>query len=150
MCAARRRRRSGPQVEGWWSPGAHLPRRDAARRRQTAGRRQLARRRRAGDALLLRFLHFYPSQQKALAPGRGCACAASCAAASSAARWCTRRSRPAGAPLPQALTPVYPTSAQLPQAYLRKAVASALGRAPLHELLPARWCRRGCRRCATR
>ncbi len=41
-----------------------------------------------------------------------------------------------GAPLPAALTPVYPTSAQLPQAYLRKAVVSALGRAPLHEVLP--------------
>ena len=39
-------------------------------------------------------------------------------------------------PLPTALTPVYPTSAQLPQAYLRKAVVSALARAPLHELLP--------------
>jgi ATP-dependent DNA helicase RecG len=32
-------------------------------------------------------------------------------------------------PLPQALTPVYPSSAALPQAYLRKAVASALARA---------------------
>jgi ATP-dependent DNA helicase RecG len=43
----------------------------------------------------------------------------------------------ANTPLPAALTPVYPSSAQLPQAYLRKAVASALMRAPLHELLPA-------------
>jgi ATP-dependent DNA helicase RecG len=42
-----------------------------------------------------------------------------------------------GAPLAQALTPVYPTSAQLPQAYLRKAVAGCLQRAPLGELLPA-------------
>jgi hypothetical protein len=41
-----------------------------------------------------------------------------------------------GAALPAALTPVYPTSAQLPQAYLRKAVVSALARAPLHEVLP--------------
>jgi ATP-dependent DNA helicase RecG len=41
-----------------------------------------------------------------------------------------------GAPLPVALTPVYPSSAQLPQAYLRKAVISALGRAPLAEVLP--------------
>jgi ATP-dependent DNA helicase RecG len=39
-------------------------------------------------------------------------------------------------PLPTALTPVYPSSAQLPQAYLRKAIVSALGRAPLQELLP--------------
>jgi ATP-dependent DNA helicase RecG len=40
------------------------------------------------------------------------------------------------APLPSVLTPVYPSSAQLPQAYLRKAVASALMRAPLAEILP--------------
>jgi ATP-dependent DNA helicase RecG len=32
---------------------------------------------------------------------------------------------------------VYPTVSQLPQAYLRKAIASALQRAPLHEVLPA-------------
>jgi ATP-dependent DNA helicase RecG len=35
-----------------------------------------------------------------------------------------------------ALTPVYPASAQLPQPYLRRAIASALERCPLHELLP--------------
>jgi ATP-dependent DNA helicase RecG len=40
-------------------------------------------------------------------------------------------------PLASTLTPVYPTSAQLPQAYLRKAVASALERADLSELVPA-------------
>jgi len=39
-------------------------------------------------------------------------------------------------PLATALTPVYPTSAQLPQAYLRKAVAANLARADLAELLP--------------
>ena len=41
-----------------------------------------------------------------------------------------------GAPLARALTPVYPTSAQLPQVYLRKAVASGLARADLAEHLP--------------
>jgi ATP-dependent DNA helicase RecG len=45
--------------------------------------------------------------------------------------------KPASTPLPTTLTPVYPTSAQLPQAYLRKAVASALQRAPIDEVLPA-------------
>src|SRR5690606_38776776 len=39
-------------------------------------------------------------------------------------------------PLASALTPIYPTSAGLPQAYLRKAVAGALSRAPLDEVLP--------------
>ena len=48
-----------------------------------------------------------------------------------------------GAPLPSALTPVYPTSAQLPQAYLRKAVAAGLARADLSERLPAELLPRG-------
>ncbi len=38
--------------------------------------------------------------------------------------------------LPSALTPVYPTSAGLPQAYLRKAVAGALSRVDLAETIP--------------
>jgi ATP-dependent DNA helicase RecG len=89
--------------------------------------------------LLLRFLHFYPSQQKTLAAG-----------VRLRARGELRRGffgreivHPTirlvapGAPLPQALTPVYPAGAQLPQAYLRKAIASALARAPLQEVLPA-------------
>ena len=42
----------------------------------------------------------------------------------------------ADTPLPASLTPVYPTSAQLPQAYLRKVVASAMARVPLAEVLP--------------
>ncbi|MEO7938551.1 MAG: ATP-dependent DNA helicase RecG, partial [Burkholderiaceae bacterium] len=40
-----------------------------------------------------------------------------------------------GALLPDALTPVYPTSAGLPQAYLRKAIAGALGRVDLSETI---------------
>jgi ATP-dependent DNA helicase RecG len=39
--------------------------------------------------------------------------------------------------LPEGLTPIYPTSAQLPQAYLRKAVLGGLARADLSETLPA-------------
>ncbi len=50
----------------------------------------------------------------------------------------------AGAELPTALTPVYPTVAGLPQGYLRKAVMGALARADLSEtmadtLLPKHW-----------
>ncbi|MCE4540124.1 ATP-dependent DNA helicase RecG [Pelomonas sp. P7] len=89
--------------------------------------------------LLLRFLHFYPAQQRQM---------------SAATRLRVRGEARVGffgremvhpvvkvvdddTPLAQALTPVYPTSAQLPQAYLRKAVASGLARADLRELLPA-------------
>ncbi|MBP6898606.1 MAG: ATP-dependent DNA helicase RecG [Burkholderiaceae bacterium] len=91
-----------------------------------------------GGELVLRFLNFYPNHQKTLAEG-----------ARVRVRGEVRHGffgremvHPAfkavepGAPLAQALTPVYPTSAQLPQAYLRKAVAGALRRAPLDELLP--------------
>ncbi len=106
---------------------------------ETRPRRQLiVRLRDGGEELLLRFLHFYPSQQKSLAFGvrvrvrgevRG-------------GFFGREMVHPAlrlvddGSPLPSALTPVYPSSAQLPQAYLRKAIASALARAPLQELLP--------------
>lgn len=43
----------------------------------------------------------------------------------------------AGGDLPQALTPVYPATAGLPQAYLRRAIASAMQRVQLPETLPA-------------
>ncbi len=92
----------------------------------------------SGAALTLRLLHFYPSNQKTLAVG-----------ATVRARGEVRvgffgremvhpvfKAVAPDAPLPQALTPVYPASAQLPQAYLRKAVASGLARAPLAEVLP--------------
>ncbi len=89
--------------------------------------------------LILRFVHFYPSHEKTLAPG---------------ARVRVRGElrggffgreivHPAfkaiepGAPLARELTPVYPTSAQLPQAYLRKAVMAGLSRARLDEIVPA-------------
>ncbi len=91
----------------------------------------------AGDALVLRFLNFYPSQQKALAPGTRVRVRGELRGGFLGREMVHPAVKPAGAALPQALTPVYPTSAQLPQAYLRKAVASALGRAALGEVLPA-------------
>ena len=91
-----------------------------------------------GGELLLRFLHFHPGQHKAMAPG--CRLRARGEARISAFGremvHPTVRAVEPGTPLPQSLTPVYPTSAALPQAYLRKVVASALQRAPLDEVLP--------------
>jgi ATP-dependent DNA helicase RecG len=103
-------------------------------------RRQLVvRLRDDSGVLVLRFLHFYPSHQKSLTAG-----------ARVRVRGEVRngffgpemvhphfKTVEPGAPLAQSLTPVYPTSAALPQAYLRKAVAAGLARAPLHEVLPA-------------
>jgi ATP-dependent DNA helicase RecG len=90
-----------------------------------------------GESLVLRFLNFYPSQQKQLAVGQRVRVRGELRGGFLGREMVHPTVKPAGAPLPTALTPVYPTSAQLPQAYLRKAIASALARAPLQELLPA-------------
>ena len=92
----------------------------------------------SGAELVLRFLNFYPSHLKTFAPGalvrvrgeiRG----------GFLGREMVHPSFKAvapGAPLASSLTPVYPTTAQLPQPYLRKAIAASLARAPLQEVLP--------------
>jgi ATP-dependent DNA helicase RecG len=90
-----------------------------------------------GEPLVLRFLNFYGSQQKAYAPGRRLRVRGELRGGAFFGREMVHpKVTPADAPLPQALTPVYPTSAQLPQAYLRKAVHMALAHAPLAEVLP--------------
>jgi len=89
--------------------------------------------------LVLRWLNFYPSQQKQLAPGRLVRVRGEVRGGFLGLEIVhpVLKVVEPGTPLPQALTPVYPSTAALPQAYLRKAVASALARAPLHEILPA-------------
>jgi ATP-dependent DNA helicase RecG len=89
--------------------------------------------------LILRFLNFYPSQQKVLQPGarlrvfgevRG-------------GFWGSEIIHPrfhvlhGDEALPTALTPVYPTTAGLGQATLRKLIGRALTEADLGEILPA-------------
>ena len=88
--------------------------------------------------LLLRLLHFYPSHQKTLAVGQTVRARGEVRAGFFGREMVHPEFRAVApdTPLPQVLTPVYPSSAALPQAYLRKAVVSALGRAPLHEILP--------------
>ena len=92
-----------------------------------------------GNDLVLRFLHFYPSQQKTLAVGR-------LVRARGEARggfFGLEMVHPAvkvvtsATPLPTSLTPVYPSTVQLSQAVLRKAVAGGLARADLDEIVPA-------------
>ena len=83
-----------------------------------------------GGECQLRFFNFYPNQQKAWAVGsqlrvRGVL------QGGQFERYMLHPSVHlwgAGQALPQALTPVYPSSASLAQAYLRKAVAGALAR----------------------
>ncbi|CAN5823842.1 ATP-dependent DNA helicase RecG [soil metagenome] len=90
------------------------------------------------DELILRFLHFYPSQQKALAVGTRVRVRGEVRGGFFGLEMVHPVSKVVteATPLATALTPVYPTSAQLPQLYLRKAVAAGLKRADLRELLP--------------
>ena len=93
----------------------------------------------AGDTLLLRFLHFYPSHQKTLAEGQRVRVRGEARGGFFGREMVHPgfKAVDADAPLATALTPVYPTSAALPQAYLRRAVSSALQRADLSETVPA-------------
>jgi ATP-dependent DNA helicase RecG len=90
------------------------------------------------DSITLRFLNFYPSHQKALAAGQRVRVRGEARTGFFGREMVHPHFKGVDAhtPLAAALTPVYPTSAQLPQLYLRKAVAAALKRAPLDELLP--------------
>jgi ATP-dependent DNA helicase RecG len=106
---------------------------------QVRGRRVLVVRLHDDSAdLVLRFLHFYPSHQKALAVGRRVRVRGEARGGFFGLEMVhpSFKAVDEATPLATALTPVYPTSAQLPQAYLRKAVEANLARADLHELLP--------------
>lgn len=91
-----------------------------------------------GQTLVLRFLNFYPSHQKSLARGVRVRVRGELRGGFLGREMVhpAFKAVESGAPLAEALTPVYPTVAQLPQAYLRKAVGAALTRAPLQEVLP--------------
>ena len=91
------------------------------------------------DELILRFLHFYPSQQKALAAGQLLRVRGEIRHGFFGREMVHPAFRPVSedTPLPSTLSPVYPTSAQLPQAYLGKAISGALARVDLSECLPA-------------
>ena len=90
-------------------------------------------------SLLLRFLHFYPSQQKQMTVDTRLRVRGEARIGFFGREMVhpVVKVVDADTPLAQSLTPVYPASAQLPQAYLRKAVASGLARADLREILPA-------------
>ena len=106
---------------------------------ETRPRRQLVVRM-ADDSgeLTLRFLHFYPSQQKAMPVGQRVRVRGELRVGFFGKEMVhpAVKAVTEDTPLAQAMTPVYPASAQLPQAYLRKAVAGGLQRAALGEVLP--------------
>ncbi|MDB5744831.1 MAG: ATP-dependent helicase RecG [Polaromonas sp.] len=89
------------------------------------------------DTCLLRFLNFYPSHQKTLSVGARVRVRGELRGGFLGREMMHPHFKLAGGELPGALTPVYPTSAGLPQVYLRKAVLSGLARADLSETIPA-------------
>ena len=88
--------------------------------------------------LHLRFLNFYPSQQKQLAIGKKIRALGEARMGYYGMEMVHPKCRVAGAdtPLKQALTPVYPTTAGLPQATLTKQIQSALNELELSDTLP--------------
>ena len=92
----------------------------------------------AGDELILRFLNFYGSQVKQMAIGERLRVRGDARGGFFGLEMVHPSVRPVDVdtPLPQALTPVYPSTAGVSQAYLRKAIDNAVARTPLPELLP--------------
>ena len=88
------------------------------------------------DTVVLRFFNFYPSQQKQMAVGSRIRARGELRGGFAGLTMMHPTVRAAGGALPAALTPVYPTVAQLSQPYLRKAVQAGLARADLSESLP--------------
>ncbi|ADE10553.1 ATP-dependent DNA helicase RecG [Sideroxydans lithotrophicus] len=88
--------------------------------------------------LYLRFLNFYPSQQKQLAVGKRIRALGEPRMGFFGDEMVHPKCRVAGesVPLKQALTPVYPTTAGLPQATLTKHIHAALNELPLDDTLP--------------
>jgi ATP-dependent DNA helicase RecG len=84
----------------------------------------------------LRFFSFYPSHQKTLSVGALLRIRGEIKGGFWGRQMMHPAFRLAGGELPTALTPIYPTVAQLPQPYLRRAVQSGLARADLSETVP--------------
>ena len=78
------------------------------------------------DTCTLRFFNFYPSQQKAVAVGNRLRLRGEVRGGFMGRTMMHPSFHASGGELPKALTPTYPTSAGLPQSYLRKAVHSGV------------------------
>ena len=91
-----------------------------------------------GGELYLRFLNFYPSQQKQLAVGKQIRAVGEVRMGHYGLEMVHPKCRAVGddTPLQQSLTPVYPTTAGLSQPILRKLISNALETLPLSDTLP--------------
>jgi ATP-dependent DNA helicase RecG len=97
------------------------------------------------EELALRFFNFYPSQlkqfQRAAAAGQLVRAYGEVRAGFFGAEMAHPRYRivSEGEPLPESLTPVYPTTAGVSQSEIRESVLRELGRVALEDTLPARF-----------
>ncbi|HTN94228.1 MAG TPA: ATP-dependent DNA helicase RecG [Gallionella sp.] len=91
-----------------------------------------------GGELYLRFLNFYPSQQKQLAVGQQIRAVGETRMGHYGLEMVHPKCRVVedDTPLQLSLTPVYPTTAGLAQSVLRKLIANALETLPLDDTLP--------------
>jgi ATP-dependent DNA helicase RecG len=91
-----------------------------------------------GGELYLRFLNFYPSQQKQLAVGKQIRAVGEVRIGHYGLEMVHPKCRAVDddTPLQQSLTPVYPTTAGLSQPILRKLISNALETLPLSDTLP--------------
>lgn len=92
-----------------------------------------------GAILNLRFIHFYPSHQKQLAPGQRVRALGEIKRGYERCEMIHPKIKsPDKQALATSLTPIYPTTNGLTQPVLRKAVQAALAQVDMHEILPAR------------
>ena len=86
--------------------------------------------------IALRWLHFYPNQQKQLQAGAALRVRGEVRRGFDGLEMVHPHIGRQEEPLPSSLTPVYPSTAGLTQGYLRKAIARALDIADLSDTLP--------------
>ena len=92
-----------------------------------------------GAILNLRFIHFYPSHQKQLAPGQRVRALGEIKRGYERYEMIHPKIKSSEKQaLATNLTPIYPTTNGLTQPVLRKAVQAALAQVDMHEILPAR------------
>ncbi|MDR0528345.1 MAG: ATP-dependent DNA helicase RecG [Zoogloeaceae bacterium] len=111
---------------------------------QRARRQMVARLMDASGTLILRFLHFYPSQREVLTPGRRLRVFGAARRGFLGMEMVHPRLRVLAEdipppPLPETLTPVYPVTEGLAQTAIQKLIRRALESAPLPETLPEEW-----------
>lgn len=94
----------------------------------------------ATGRLYLRWLHFYPSQRRQVETGKRVRVRGEVRQGFNGPEIVHPRISKPGEPLPESLTPVYPTTDGLSQPVLRKRIQQALTEADLSESLPSQLC----------